>query len=250
VSVLRLTSSAVALCALGFSALVHAAVLLAPMSRGGHSGAVRAAVRDDAVVVDLQTEPAPPEPEPEATVRPSAGHAATWPTHTHPYPVPADHDATPHDPNLVHVASPPAAPAAAAPADTTTDDTPRFTIAIGTASGESHGSVSPTGTAAPHDDDALVIPEQLVGTKARLVRGLAPSYPAAARADGVEGDVHLELIVGDGGAVESARVVRGVGHGLDEAALQAVRQFRFAPATKDGHAVHVRMGWSMQFRLR
>ena len=68
--------------------------------------------------------------------------------------------------------------------------------------------------------------------------------------DGVEGDVHLELIVGVAGGVESAHVVRGVGRGLDEAALGAVRQFRFAPATKDGHAVRVRMGWSMQFRLQ
>jgi TonB family protein len=41
-----------------------------------------------------------------------------------------------------------------------------------------------------------------------------------------------------------------MGHGLDEAALQAVRQFRFAPATKDGHPVHVRMGWSIQFLLQ
>jgi protein TonB len=82
------------------------------------------------------------------------------------------------------------------------------------------------------------------------VRGLAPSYPAGARANGVEGDVGLELVVDDDGIVESARVVRSVGQGLDQSALQAIRQFRFAPATKDGHPVHVRMGWSMQFRLQ
>jgi len=62
--------------------------------------------------------------------------------------------------------------------------------------------------------------------------------------------VRLELVVGTSGAVESARVVRGIGHGLDEAALRAVRRFRFAPATKAGHPVRVRMGWSVQFRLR
>jgi protein TonB len=82
------------------------------------------------------------------------------------------------------------------------------------------------------------------------VLGLAPSYPDAARAAGIEGDVRLELVVGVSGAVESARVVRGIGHGLDEAALRAVRQFRFAPASKAGHAVRVRMGWSVQFRLQ
>jgi protein TonB len=82
------------------------------------------------------------------------------------------------------------------------------------------------------------------------VRGAAPTYPDAARAEGIEGDVLLELIVGTSGEVETARVLRGVGHGLDEAAVRAMRQFRFAPATLGGHAVRVRMSWSMQFRLR
>jgi protein TonB len=234
----------VTLCALGFSAVVHAAALVVYVGPFGHAATGPRPAVDDVVVVDLVTEP-------ESPASPATARATTWPTHTHSYPVPAGHDATPHDPNLVHVAAPALAPAAAAPADTTTEDTPRFTIALGPASGDAHGSVSPEGTAAPHDHDgAQVIPEQLVGTPARLVRGLAPSYPAEARADGVEGDVHLELVVGDDGAVDSARVVRGVGHGLEQAALTAVRQFRFAPATKDGHAVHVRMAWSMQFRLR
>lgn len=241
---LRLTSSAVALCALGFSAVVHAAALLAPLGLSGHPGAAS----DDAIAVDLLTDPALSEPEP--TVTPPSGRATIWPNHTHPYPVPASHDSTPHDPSIVHVAARAAAPAAAPPADTTTDEPPRFTIAIGMAGGDSFGRVSPTGTATPQHDSAQVVAEQLVDSPARLVRGLAPSYPAAARADGVEGDVRLELIVGEGGAVETAGVVRGVGRGLDEAALQAVRQFRFAPATKDGHAVRVRMGWSMQFRLQ
>jgi protein TonB len=66
----------------------------------------------------------------------------------------------------------------------------------------------------------------------------------------VEGDVGLELVVGVSGAVESARIVHAVGHGLDESALRAVREYRFAPATKAGRAVRVRMGWSMQFRLQ
>ena len=47
-----------------------------------------------------------------------------------------------------------------------------------------------------------------------------PAYPDSARADGVEGDVRLELVVDVSGVVESAGVVRGVGHGLDESALR------------------------------
>jgi len=247
---LRLTSSAVALCALGFSAVVHAAALLVTVGPFSHGGAARVTPTDDAVaVVDLEAEATPPELAAPVAAPPS--RATIWPNHTHPYPVAPGHDLTPHDPNLVHEAAHIDAPAAAAPVDTTTDDTPRFTIAIGPSGGvDAHGPVSAAGTAAPHEDGAQVIPEQLVDTQARLVRGLAPSYPPDARADGVEGDVRLELVVGEAGGVESARVVRSVGHGLDEAALQAVRQFRFAAATKDGHAVRVRMGWSMQFRLQ
>jgi periplasmic protein TonB len=247
--VLRVTSSAVALCALGFSAVVHAAALVVTVGQFSHPGLAKVAAADDAdVVVDLETDTALPEPATPVAAPPS--RATIWPNHTHPYPVAPGHDLTPHDPDLVHVAAHVDAPAAAAPADTTTDDTPRFTIAIGPSGGaDAHGAVSAAGTAAPHDD-AVVIAEQVVDSQARLVRGLAPSYPAAARAEGVEGDVRLELVVGQTGGVESARVVRSVGHGLDEAALEAVRQFRFAAATKDGHAVRVRMGWSMQFRLQ
>ena len=109
--------------------------------------------------------------------------------------------------------------------------------------------VSPTSVAPTYDSGAPV-PEQAVDGRARLVRGLAPAYPDSARADGVEGDVRLELVVDVSGAVESARVVRGVGHGLDESALRVARQFRFAPATKGGHPVSVRMAWSVQFRLQ
>jgi protein TonB len=247
-----MTSFGAGLVAFGFSAVLHAAVLLVPV---GHPPGPSRGTNDEAVNVEVAVEPTrvPDAPEPEPTVAPPAGHAASWPTHTHPYPVPASHDWTPHDPNLEHPHAPSATPpldppALASPADTTDDETPRFTIAIGTATA-GNGVVSPSGAAPSHEQDAEPFSEHAVDAQARLVRGLAPSYPDAARADGIEGDVHLELVVGVSGAVESARVVRGVGHGLDEAALRAVRQFRFAPANKAGHAVRVRMGWAMQFRL-
>jgi protein TonB len=244
------TSLGARLVALGVSTAAHAA-LFAPM---GHSAR---GPSDEIVSVDVQTDPSPSiealEPEPAAV--PPAGPAAHWAGHTHPYPVPPSHDSTPHDPNLVHLLAPPAAaahvpPAAAAPAETSSDDMPRFSITVGDAAGDPHGAVSPSGTAPPHDDDSAAVPETYVDAKARLVRGVAPSYPGDARADGVEGDVLVELVVAVSGAVESARVVRGVGHGLDDEALRAVRHFVFAPAPKGGRAVRVRMGWSVQFRLR
>jgi TonB family protein len=88
-----------------------------------------------------------------------------------------------------------------------------------------------------------------VDTPARLARGEVPSYPLQAREDGVEADVPLELVVSREGAVESAQVLRRAGHGLDDAALAAARRFRFTPATKQGHAVRVRVAWTVEFRL-
>jgi periplasmic protein TonB len=242
-----MTSSAVTLCAFGFSAAVHAALLLAPMR---HPSTSRSA-GDDVISVDVlaDPEPLPDSPEP-AVIVPTP--SAMGPAHAEPNSVPPDHDWTPRDPTPAHLALPatPHAPAAAAPTETADDGMPRFTIAIGTGEVDAHGPVSPSGVAGSRGPPAVLFGEQEVDGLARLVRGVVPAYPASARAEGIEGEVRLELVVGLSGAVESARVVRGVGHGLDEAALRAAQQFHFAPATRAGAAARVRMGWSVEFRLQ
>ncbi|MGO9836021.1 MAG: energy transducer TonB [Polyangiaceae bacterium] len=231
-----MTSIGVSLAALGTSAMLHAALLLVPL---GHASALRG-MGDPAVAAEVAIDPADsretPAPEPIAT--PPAALARNW--------------LVPRDPNLVHPYAPATnAPAQAAPAEATNDDMPHFTIAVGEAT-SAYGAVSSLGSAPPHEGDinAAPMPEASVDGRAQLVAGVSPAYSDAARADGIEGDVRLELVVGVSGAVESARVVLGIGHGLDEAALRAVRQYRFAPALKAGYPVRVRMVWSMQFRLR
>jgi TonB family protein len=99
------------------------------------------------------------------------------------------------------------------------------------------------------DDESATLAEESVDTPARLEHGATPNYPSEARAEGVEAEVKLELVVSAAGAVENVRVVRRAGHGLDDAAVLAARQFRFSPAVKQGHAVRVRMSWSVEFRL-
>ena len=66
---------------------------------------------------------------------------------------------------------------------------------------------------------------------------------------GVEGKVILEIIVDAAGRVTASRLVQAAGMGFDEAALSAIGQYRFAPATLDGRAVSVRMRWAVEFRL-
>jgi len=92
--------------------------------------------------------------------------------------------------------------------------------------------------------------ESQVDSPAKLQTGSPPTYTAAAEAAGVEVELPLEIVLDRAGAVESARALQHVGYGLDEAALAAVRRYRFSPARRAGHAVAVRMRWLLRFQLR
>ncbi|HSL71796.1 MAG TPA: TonB family protein, partial [Longimicrobiales bacterium] len=76
-----------------------------------------------------------------------------------------------------------------------------------------------------------------------------PEYSEEARKAKYQGTVVLWLIVGPDGRPRSLRVARSLGMGLDERALQAVRQWKFEPAMKDGHPVAVQMNVEVSFRL-
>lgn len=254
-AVLRLTAFGGRAVAVGVSAGAHAALLLTSL---GHPAAV-AATSEPAIEVEVSTLPQLAEDVVGPSVEKPVAGAPAWHTHTHPYPVPPSHDLVPHDPDLVHAFAPLRSPAPApspVPEALHADDAqaPRFTITLGpSGDGASHAisaaGASPTAPVAATGEEPL-LSEASVDTRARLAHGEQPVYPELARADGIEGTVGLELIVDDAGVVESARVVRPVGHGLDDAALAAVRGFRFVPATKSGHPVHVRMAWTVTFAIR
>ncbi|HLY57374.1 MAG TPA: energy transducer TonB [Stellaceae bacterium] len=81
--------------------------------------------------------------------------------------------------------------------------------------------------------------------------GVKPVYPEEALRDGLEGLVVLEAIVDEHGRVgHDIKVVRGLGHGFDEAAIAAVRQWRFRPATRYGKPIKVRRIFPILFRLQ
>jgi len=64
-----------------------------------------------------------------------------------------------------------------------------------------------------------------------------PQYSEEARKLGIEGDVLVDVIFPASGPVQVIRVTKGLGHGLDEAAMRAAQQIRFKPATQDGRPV-------------
>jgi len=72
------------------------------------------------------------------------------------------------------------------------------------------------------------------------IRGGAAAYPAAARAMRHEGTVAVAMIVDETGVPTELAVVESAGPVLDKAVLDAVRGWRFEPATKDGVKVKVR----------
>ncbi len=84
----------------------------------------------------------------------------------------------------------------------------------------------------------------------RLVREVRPVYTDDARRRAIEGDVVLEIVVTRAGSVDRVRVVRGLGAGLDQNAMAAVRQWRFDPARRQGAAVDVVVEVSVEFRMR
>ena len=64
-----------------------------------------------------------------------------------------------------------------------------------------------------------------------------PAYTSEARGLKLEGEVLLEVEFAANGELHVTRVVRGLGHGLDEAAVAAANKMRFDPAMRNGQAM-------------
>ena len=80
------------------------------------------------------------------------------------------------------------------------------------------------------------------------IRDVAPRYPPIAQASRVEGVVILEATIDEDGSVRDVRVLRGKPL-LDDAAAEAVRQWRFTPTRLNGQAVPVVMTVTVSFQL-
>ena len=84
----------------------------------------------------------------------------------------------------------------------------------------------------------------------RLLREVRADYTDEARRANVTGEVVLEIVVRRDGTVGDVRILQRLGSGLDQRAVQAVRQWRFAPATLKGTPVDVIVEVAVEFKLR
>jgi len=82
-----------------------------------------------------------------------------------------------------------------------------------------------------------------------LISHIEPEFSEEARKAKFPGVVTVSLIVDTEGLPQNVHVIRGVGMGLDEKALDAVRQYRFKPARENGHPVPVQVNVEVQFSI-
>ena len=82
-----------------------------------------------------------------------------------------------------------------------------------------------------------------------LIYMVDPEFSAEARQAKIEGIVLVNMIVSPQGVPVNVHVLRGLGHGLDEQAVEAVKQYRFKPAFEDGKPVPVELNVEVNFKI-
>ena len=86
-------------------------------------------------------------------------------------------------------------------------------------------------------------------TSPRLLYKVEPEYSEEARKAKYQGTVMLAVEVWEDGIAHNIRVLRSLGLGLDEKAVEAVKQWKFSPGKKDGKPVRVAAQIQVSFRL-
>lgn len=82
-----------------------------------------------------------------------------------------------------------------------------------------------------------------------VIDKVEPTYSEEARHESISGTVRLYVEVDTNGRARNTRVVRGLGFGLDERAVEAVNKWRFRPGSRDGKPVIVAANIEVTFRL-
>ena len=111
-------------------------------------------------------------------------------------------------------------------------------VAIGGSGSSSNGAVREGGfgdaTAVPVATRSRQIESAAKISPAEIISKPTPVYTDEGRKLHIEGEVLLEVVLQASGQVHVLRVVHGLGHGLDDAAVRAAEQIRFKPAMRDG----------------
>jgi len=74
-------------------------------------------------------------------------------------------------------------------------------------------------------------------------------YPSLAKQQNIQGKVYLLVYVNEKGTVDDVKVVRGLGMGCDDAAIDAVKKSKFTPGQDKGQNVKVKLSIAITFKL-
>jgi TonB family protein len=99
----------------------------------------------------------------------------------------------------------------------------------------------------PHD--ATVLRSTAVDQQAKVVSAISPESNEIAQANGISGRALYRAVIGADGAPTEIAVVRPIGFGLDEKAVEAIQKAKFQPAAKGGQAVAEALDLAVVFRI-
>ena len=104
-------------------------------------------------------------------------------------------------------------------------------------------------TSAQNDANGKVYRVGVGVSPPRVTDAPNPEYTREARTARYQGICILRLVVGEDGRPRDVTVTRRLGYGLDEKAVEAVKQWKFKPAMKDGKPVAVQINVEVTFHL-
>lgn len=95
-------------------------------------------------------------------------------------------------------------------------------------------------------DFAEVMPEPIGGIEA-IYKNI--KYPDMARKAGIQGRVYAIVFVNEEGDVEDVKILKGIGGGCDEAAVEGIKKSKFKPGTNGGVPVKVKLSIPIVFKI-
>ena len=122
-----------------------------------------------------------------------------------------------------------------------------FGIGMGSGVGAGHGLGAGSGSGGGYGGGLMSVGGGV--SAPQVLRSVEPQFTDEARRADYQGTAAIQLIVDSQGEPQNVRVLRHLGMGLDQKAVEAVRQYRFKPAMYQGHSVSVQMVIEVDFRL-
>jgi protein TonB len=123
---------------------------------------------------------------------------------------------------------------------------PNSTVTLPNSHGD--GPVTAPMPEAPRSDEPIHVGAGV--TPPEIVTRIEPRYTDIARHAGTEGVVVLQAVIDEQGMVTNLSVIKGLPMGLEQAALDAVRQWRFKPALQQGRPVKVYYNLTVRFSIQ